>query len=128
MNASLFHRPINWIVVTGTLAKYIAIAPPERNEWQPISVVLNPNSSAPIVAAAALSFVLIWFEDICNNLPFLDMYVFTVDDSSLDGYDLILFTMSAQLFTGHKLDSGLDVLCMEIVLEFFFILLRFKGN
>lgn len=59
----------------------MAMAPPDRNEWHPISAVVNPNSSLPIVAAAALSLVLIWFEEMHNNLPVFDMYVLTVDVS-----------------------------------------------
>jgi hypothetical protein len=57
MNASLFHRPINCIVVTVTPAKYMAIALPDLSEWQLISSILKPNDASPIDAAAALIFV-----------------------------------------------------------------------
>jgi hypothetical protein len=50
---------MSWMVVTGIFARYIAMALPERSEWQPISVILKPNLSSPNDAAAALIFVLI---------------------------------------------------------------------
>lgn len=70
MNASLFHRPINWIVVTGMWARYIAIALPDRSEWHPISFTSNPSVLLPSSDAADRSFWRIWDDDTYDNLPF----------------------------------------------------------
>ena len=108
----------------GIFARYIAIAPPERNEWHPISATLNPSSCSPI-DAAALSFVRIWLDEIYDNLPDFDKYVFTIELSLLWGYDLIRLVMRDQLFTGHRFSVAL---CNGYRLELFFIFLGLKSN
>jgi hypothetical protein len=69
MNVSLFHLPISCIVVTGTRAKYIAIALPDFIEWHPISSILKPSDSSPSDAAAALIFERICVDVMCPVRP-----------------------------------------------------------
>ena len=57
------------IVRVGTLARYNAIAAPERSEWVPISWGLKPRVASPITLAAAQSFTQTDAEFISFHLP-----------------------------------------------------------
>jgi len=46
-NASLDHLPMSMIVKTGTPARYMAMADPERMECVPNSRAVNPSTSSP---------------------------------------------------------------------------------
>ena len=56
--ASLDHLPMIMIVKVGTLARYIAIAAPERMEWVPMSSGPKPRISLPIALTMFLRAVL----------------------------------------------------------------------
>jgi hypothetical protein len=46
-NESLLHLPMSFIVSTGTLARYMAMAAPDRREWVPSRETGKPSRSGP---------------------------------------------------------------------------------
>ena len=79
----LFQRLMIIIVYSDTPANFIAIAAPERSEWQPISSGWNPNVSFPTEAAAALSLDLTWADVISLIFPLLtNVFTFLSSTSS----------------------------------------------
>ena len=60
--ASLLHLPIRMITIVWIPDRNIAIAPPERMEWRPISSLVNPRDSAPMMSTIARSRGRAWAE------------------------------------------------------------------
>ena len=82
-------------------ASFIAIAPPDRSEWQPTSAAVNPKVSFPMDVTAALIFVRIWKEVISFTFPFIrTVLIFLSQILSSPGWLLTLVMIFAQIDTG----------------------------
>jgi hypothetical protein len=55
--ASEDQRPMSMMVNSGTPARYMAMAPPDRMAWVPMSSCKKPRTSGPMRLAAAWSWV-----------------------------------------------------------------------
>ena len=76
--ASDDQRPIIMMVKVGICARYIAIAPPERMEWVPISSGLKPRMASPTSLAAERSLTRTVAEEIVDDLPLVKIVLTVV--------------------------------------------------
>ena len=108
--ASLHHRPTRLMIIVEIPERNIAIAPPERIEWRPISNSVKPNTSLPINITIARSLASTCIELISVDFPSSFKKLQSFDSSDDPGIDLTRFTFRAVDLTGQRTAS--DVLNM----------------
>ncbi len=89
------------MVYTGTPARYISIAAPNRREWAPISFGSKPRCTLPMEADAAPSAVSIWRDEICSSLLWRQIAQTGVS-SVVPGYVQIQLTSRAHWKMGQS--------------------------
>ena len=79
--ASKLHQPINMMVKTGMLERYMVIVMPLLRLYSPISSMMKPNSLTLIAVAAALSLLSNILLSMRVSFPFLLIIVLMVEDN-----------------------------------------------
>lgn len=116
-NASELHLPISMMVYTGSFARYAIIANDDCTECVPISLLVKPRISGPIISTAALRSVRISLEDIFENfLP--SKYVDTSQSSLKPGYERRRRMVNIQCNVGLRLPSSEFAYCYCFVFDF----------
>ncbi len=103
-NAVLDQRPTSMIEKTGLPAKYIAMATPDRIDFDPILDRLIPNFVSSIATTPSrIRFTII--SDVMLMILFPCFVRETGEFGFVPLYERIHVTIDVQIFTGHKLTS-----------------------
>ncbi len=103
-NAELDQCLTSMIKNTGVPAKYIAMAAPDRIDFDPISDQLIPSFVSPIATTPSrIRFTII--SDVILMILFPCFARETGEFGFVPLYERISVTIDVQIFTGHKLTS-----------------------
>lgn len=103
MKESLRQRPMSMMVMMGTPDRYIAMAPPERMEWVPMSLALKPRASSPMLSTAQRSILRTWSRVRMASVPASLMKAQTGVSGVKDGIFAVVATTAAQRLTGQRM-------------------------
>ncbi len=100
--ASLLQRPMRMIMIVATPERNMAMAPPDRIEWRPISSLVKPNMASPIISTTARSLGNAWDEFMHDTFPSDETKEHIFESSDAPGIFRTLLTENAAALTGQR--------------------------